>query len=459
MLYTASLVEEVKVHLSRGGPRRGVSVRPGAVLKARQEAGLSLAQLGKGHVTRAAIHLVEKGQARPSLRTLRVIAERTQRPLAFFLAEEELRAGVRPCGDARLLEVEELFEQRKFSETIVRAGELRLEVTERADHGQLELWMGASHLKLRDQITLALDHLRKAYAIFEEVGDPWLLVDCLGWEAFGLHLKHNPCAQQMAEEALRRARNLDPVPCRTEARILAHLSLIHLDHQRWGEVVKAGEAGLAASEAVADLHTMAIISHNLAVALWELGDQARAFDRARLALSIHQALSDWHLIAASENNLAEMYLRQGNFIDAFHHITAALEHCDAFTLDTKRSDVLRTLTRYHICQGNFDNAETAARQALMASEHANQPLFSARAHQYLGEIAARQDRPGAADAEFEAAIQILIDTGAHERLMECRSAYAELLRERGDKDQAILQLEAAVRTPASILDLSTAAEA
>ena len=54
------------------GRRRlpGINLRQGAAKQARLEAGLSLAQLGKGHVTAPAIYLIETGRTRPSLPTL-----------------------------------------------------------------------------------------------------------------------------------------------------------------------------------------------------------------------------------------------------------------------------------------------------------------------------------------------------------------------------------------------------
>src|SRR3982075_4726579 len=67
----------------------GVTLKPGAVKQARQEAGLSLAQVGKGHVTAPAIYLIETGRTRPSLPTLEHIARQTGKPVEFFLADHE----------------------------------------------------------------------------------------------------------------------------------------------------------------------------------------------------------------------------------------------------------------------------------------------------------------------------------------------------------------------------------
>ena len=77
------------VGTGRRGRRKGVTVREGSVAEARREAGLSLADVARGKVSRTAIHLIEKGRALPSQETLEHIAARTHKPLTFFLRPSE----------------------------------------------------------------------------------------------------------------------------------------------------------------------------------------------------------------------------------------------------------------------------------------------------------------------------------------------------------------------------------
>jgi transcriptional regulator with XRE-family HTH domain len=71
---------------SQGTSRRhGVAVIPERVRQARLEAGLTLAELADGKVSRTAIHLIETGRNRPTLDTLAHIAARTGRPIGYFL--------------------------------------------------------------------------------------------------------------------------------------------------------------------------------------------------------------------------------------------------------------------------------------------------------------------------------------------------------------------------------------
>src|SRR5947208_16279364 len=83
----------------------GVNLKQGVVKQARLEAGLSLAQLGKGHVTAPAIYLIETGRTRPSLPTLEHIARRTGRPIEYFLADP---GGATDETLAGLIELEQL---------------------------------------------------------------------------------------------------------------------------------------------------------------------------------------------------------------------------------------------------------------------------------------------------------------------------------------------------------------
>lgn len=53
------------------------------------DAGLSLADIAGDEVSRTLIHFIEHGRARPSRRVLEIIAERTGRPIDYFLLPEK----------------------------------------------------------------------------------------------------------------------------------------------------------------------------------------------------------------------------------------------------------------------------------------------------------------------------------------------------------------------------------
>ena len=72
--------------MKRGPRGSGINVDPARVRQARNEAGLSLAQVVGDQVSRTFLHLIETGRSRPSQAVLSLIARRTGRPLSYFLA-------------------------------------------------------------------------------------------------------------------------------------------------------------------------------------------------------------------------------------------------------------------------------------------------------------------------------------------------------------------------------------
>jgi transcriptional regulator with XRE-family HTH domain len=72
--------------MRRGARGSGVTVDPARVREAREQAGLSLAQLAGDDVSRTFLHYVERGKARPSPAVLALIARRTGRPISYFVA-------------------------------------------------------------------------------------------------------------------------------------------------------------------------------------------------------------------------------------------------------------------------------------------------------------------------------------------------------------------------------------
>ena len=113
--------------------------------QARHEAGLSLAQVGKGHVTAPAIYLIETGRTRPSLPTLEHSAQRTGRPVEFFLADP---GGGTDETQARLVELEAMVAEGRYREA-VELGASMLELGTSAYRlGRIRYFLAIAHLQL-----------------------------------------------------------------------------------------------------------------------------------------------------------------------------------------------------------------------------------------------------------------------------------------------------------------------
>jgi len=89
VLLNAPLPAQDVADVTRRGRRGpGVPIIPSRVRQARIEHGLSLADLAGTEVSRAFIHQLEQGLARPSLQILELIAQRTGRSVSYFTSGE-----------------------------------------------------------------------------------------------------------------------------------------------------------------------------------------------------------------------------------------------------------------------------------------------------------------------------------------------------------------------------------
>src|SRR5713226_6160872 len=133
----------------RRGRRHGIEIKPGSVKQARAEAGLSLGQVANGAVSRTAIYFVETGKSKPSIETLRLIAERTGRPLDYFLTRPSTLEARSTVGTS---EIERLVATADYVGALA-AGDAVLtrerdpEVVARAKH-----LMATAHLRLAQPI-------------------------------------------------------------------------------------------------------------------------------------------------------------------------------------------------------------------------------------------------------------------------------------------------------------------
>src|ERR1700730_17351964 len=202
----------------------GVTIKPGPAKQARQEAGMSLAQVGKGRVTAPAIYLIETGRTRPSLPTLEHIARRTGKPIEFFLADP---GGTTDETLLALADLEAMVADGRYSEAIVLGASL-LDLGSSAYRlGRIRYFVGMAHLQLA-QPDQAEGLLAEARAHFEATNDGVMLAECLGAEATLAYLTQRPNALALAEKALAVCRSLTPVPTPTEARLLGILATAHV---------------------------------------------------------------------------------------------------------------------------------------------------------------------------------------------------------------------------------------
>jgi tetratricopeptide (TPR) repeat protein len=410
------------------------------VKQARMEAGMSLGQVANGVVSRTAIYFVETGKAKPSIETLRLIAERTGRPLDFFLAQPST---LEPRSSPRTLELELLLATNDPAAAVASGRELLAAERDPDTIARAKHLVAYALLRLAQPIearSLAAD----AREYFEKVGDRLMTAECLGHEASAAYLLEDPRALGLAERGLEICRSLQPVSRTTEARLLFVLGSVHIVNQDWQAAVDCYERAIAAGSIVQDLRRLSMMYGGLSIAYGEIGQLNQSAYYAHRALTIHETLNDRLSLARSENNLGMVLIKRGDLAGADEHLNRALALFGELGVEVGKAIVLLSLCELSVARSLLDAAERYAVEALDGAERLAEKATQADSHMWLGRIAAERGDDARVDSEFREAWGILDALGAPERLSRCHVTYAEILERRGDIAGANHQLRLAL---------------
>jgi tetratricopeptide (TPR) repeat protein len=403
-----------------------VDIRPGSVKEARTEAGLSLGQVARQDISRTAIYFVETGKAKPSMETLALIAERTGRPIEFFLGTE---GEVAPA--ARIAELERLLAVGDNAGAAAAGDELLSRRLDPESQARIRLIAALAHLRLGQPVPgRRLASAARAY--FEQAGDAVMTAESLGTEAQALYVLEDPAALTLAEEALVTLRSVEPVPQAIEARLLMILAGVRFLRREWQTAIDLYEQAIGKGEVVQDLHQLSLMYSGLSAAYHEIGHFGEATRYAQKALTIHEMLRDRLSLARSLNNLGYTLLHLGEFQAARTHIERSLRIFAEEGVEVGKGHALTSLAELEYRLGRIDESEAQAREALAVSSRLGEAALVGEAHVWMARCAARRGRPEVADAEFEAALAAVGPLGSGPRLSEVHEAYAEVLEARGD---------------------------
>jgi tetratricopeptide (TPR) repeat protein/DNA-binding XRE family transcriptional regulator len=427
----------------RRGRRRGVEVKPGTVKQARLEAGLSLGQVARGDISRTAIYFVETGKAKPSLETLKLISDRTGKPLDYFLVSpirEDRAASFAVTEIERLLVTGDNLGAASAGETALGQ---QLDPDSAA---RIKFYMSMAYLRMAQPL-VARRLASSARAYFDQIGDLLMSAECLGNEASAAYVMEDPSAISLAEGALAMCRSIKPVPGPTESRLLMVLANVHFSNADWQAAIDIYEQAISAADVVQDLQRLSLIYSGLSTAYQELGQYDQAGRLAQRALNIHQTLNDQLSLARSENNLGLLLLHAGDVATAEPHIQRAMKLFEEAGVETQKANFILSLSELRLAQHDLMQAERLACEALDLAQRLSEFASIADAHFWLAKVAQARGDEQSVDAEFAAAFSVLDDQLGRGRAAKYHAMYAEILEARGDLAGANRQLKLALSFP------------
>jgi tetratricopeptide (TPR) repeat protein len=433
-----------------------VEIRPGSVKQARADSGLSLGQIARGDISRTAIYFVEIGKAKPSIETLRLIAERTNKPLEFFLGQPQASIA---DPEASLTEIEHLLVMGDPAAAAEAAEALIGATTDARVAARARIHLSLAHIRLGRPVR-GRSEAAAARAHFEQAKDVLLAAEALGYEAGAAAIMVDPSAVSLAEEALAMCRSLTPAPSALESRLLFILGNAYGSRHEYKKAIQALEESVAIAGGLQDLRRLSMVYTNLSLNHQELGELAEAARYAHRAIAIHETLHDKRMLAISENNLALLVFMQGDIGGAFRHAEASLRLDEELGIEAGRAHTLMTLAELELARANYEAASRYATDARDLAGRVGETANVAEARMWLGRVFEAQGDRVAADAEFDAALQLFEQVGVPERKTRNRALYADILEGRGDLAGANRQLRLAIAamgaTAVTLGDIGTA---
>jgi tetratricopeptide (TPR) repeat protein len=376
-------------------------------------------------LTRQAVHLIETGKVRPSMRSLRILAQRLQVPVTSLLAPWDSRG---PFDQDSLAEIERLCRSHQYEQALARGGEI-LEWSRSPELIACTHYLMGDALCRMDRPIEALEHLAHARELFEDLDDDrGRVAETMELEALALQISEDPRALGVAREALRRCQDRDERRPEVESRLLQRVATILANHREFDEALNYYDRALQVAGGVRDLMRLARLYHGLAVCHQGLGNVRVAADLLFKAHTLYEAeerlanATTGSDLARVENDIAIMLIRQGDLERGDEFLLSSIRRYEAAGLHRRRSHTLLSLAELRQDQGRLDEAADILRGAIDLAEQLQETQALGAGHRQLGELhAARGQRDRAAES-FDRALEIMRAAGLEQPYAECAAA-------------------------------------
>lgn len=370
----------------------------GQLLKqARCERGLSQSEVAAPILTKAFISLLEHDGARPSFGTLTHLAERFDRPLAFFIAGLDRRTVERA-----LAELDErgrlALSQRRYPAAHAAFEQLRdLAVTIGVPQAAANATLGIG------EALIELHRLPEAETLLQEsldgarrTGDR--LMECRALRGLGL-VAHRRGLLNDAVALYRTTLALIPALPKPapvlHGEVLLYLSTMQFRLGHFDESMTTAMESLALLQACAPARA-AEARMNLGVVHYRTGDYPKALDEYRQALRIAEQYEDTQTNFRVRNNVAMVLIESGQPDGALEHLTLAVTMARRFSDVPGECHALTELARCYLALGALTEARAAGEEAVGRSHACGLTDEVARASIVLGvvSVAERQIQKG-----------------------------------------------------------------
>jgi tetratricopeptide (TPR) repeat protein len=361
------------------------------IRQARQERGLSLAQLGQSELTRGFLSAVETGRSGISLQALSLVAERLGLPITYFIGDTASSAEA--LSEFLLNEAENALRSQNAAEALRRVEE----APEFGPHRSRHLW-------LRGWAMIQLGKAREAISILEEAA---ALAEA------GNDSRHHVHVRYTLGLAFATAANL---PAAMAA------------FQRTYDLV---------SGSLDDPALLGRVTVCIGHVLYEQGKYDLALAQYARARDLFDTLRDFDNLAAVYTGLSRIYRQEGNLHDALRYSRLSLGIFEAKHDQREAAHELSNMAARYEEMGDTEQAIATANDAIARAQLGHSPDIEALARSTLAAVYLRLGQPDQVAAQAEQIEQLGLgegDRGYLDSLIVLARA-AELAKDSAQADQ------------------------
>ena len=411
------------------------------IRKARTEAGLSQAQLGAPHFTRAYVSAIELGKVRPAMKSLDFMAEKLGKPSAFFLedAEADRRRREQSVTVARS---SQLISEGKASEAIALLETLSKQEATPSERASLQRSLGRAYTQARraPEAIVALNEALRFYRSTDNSEQIARTRSQLG--AALLELRTYWEAQQELESALAFMSKADVKDPLLKVHTLYNLGVSFYMRGDYRAAAQQFDRASREGADVADMRWQAGLFAGMGMSYSKLQDFEAAVTYLRKSEALFEALNNRSRAVESRLRAALSLAAMGQRSKADELLTSARLEAKASGFGSLAVESASYQAAHWAEDGRSEDAIALASEALAEADGSGDPLLRLiaqmnlakalrktnpkRAEKVLREAAV--DRPGSeglayADV-YNQLSELLADNGlAEEALKFSRKAY------------------------------------
>ncbi|HEY8757085.1 MAG TPA: tetratricopeptide repeat protein [Candidatus Limnocylindria bacterium] len=404
------------------------------IRKARTDAGLSQAQLGAPHFTRAYVSAIELGKVRPAMKSLEFMAEKLGKPISYFMEDAEANRR-RQEHSVTVARGNQLISEGRAAEAIPLFEAMTKAAASPADRAILQRSLGRAYTQVErapEAIAVLNDALRffKATQDAEQIARTrsQLGAALLAMRTFGE-------AQEELESALAYMSKADVKDPLLKVHTVYNLGVSFYMRGDYHAAALQFERAAREGADVADLRWQAGLFAGMGMSYSKLEDFEAAVTYLRKSEALFEAINNNFRAIESRLRAALSLKALGQRTKADALLTSALQGARSFGADALRIEIASCQASLWAEDGRYDDAIGLASAAVADADPAGDPVLRVIARMALTRAFTRTD-PERAMKILREAVVIAGDQGGLE-YAELYNDLSALLSQNGLVEEAL----------------------